>query len=270
MLRLVLVALAASILIGCLPIRQGNDLGYDFAAYVDRAEGPNQTCLVDIGLHNNLDSDYANFEYALNFFDSQGRWSAGPLVQGDYVPSAGVSKRDFIFPLACDRLASAKVARELCLDIVGWAGRQDCYDIGLIVINETVRMAEAPAVLGPPPDVEPPPAGKPRLYTVFFDWDRAGINPVAERVINAIVADWAGNPDALQLIGHADRSGPGPYNQSLSERRVDSVTRALAGRGIAPERVAGRGRGETEPMVPTPDGVREPRNRRVVVTVAGP
>jgi outer membrane protein OmpA-like peptidoglycan-associated protein len=259
--------LAAATLIGCLPIRKGNDLGYDFAVYVDRAEGPGQTCAVDIGLHNNLDTDYANFEYALNLFDSQGRWSAGPLVQGDYVPSGGVAKRDFVLPIACDRVASAKVARELCLDIVGWTGHQDCYDIDLIVINETVPMAEAPAE--PRPAVEPPPAGKPRLYTVFFDWDRADINPVAQRVIDAIVSDWAGLPESLQLVGHADRSGPDPYNQRLSERRVVSVTRALGGQGIASERVGGYGVGETQPLVPTPDGAREPRNRRVEVTVEG-
>ncbi|MFP6759354.1 MAG: hypothetical protein VCC99_14230 [Alphaproteobacteria bacterium] len=80
MLRLTFVALVASTLIGCLPIRQGNDLGYDFGVYVDRAEQPGGTCLIDIGLNNNLDTDYANFEFALNFFDSQSRWSAGPTV----------------------------------------------------------------------------------------------------------------------------------------------------------------------------------------------
>ena len=50
MLRLTFVAPTASPLIGCLPIRQGNDLGYDFGVYVDRAEQPGGTCLIDIGL----------------------------------------------------------------------------------------------------------------------------------------------------------------------------------------------------------------------------
>ena len=65
MLRLAFVALVATTLIGCLPIRQGNEHLYDFAVYVDRAEAPGQSCDVDIGLHNNLDAAYANFEYAL-------------------------------------------------------------------------------------------------------------------------------------------------------------------------------------------------------------
>ena len=266
MLRLALVALVATTLIGCLPIRQGNEHLYDFAVYVDRAEAPGQTCDIDIGLHNNLDAAYANFEYALNFFDSQGRWAAGPLVQGDYVPSSGVAKRDFTLPIPCERLASAQVARELCLDVVGWAGHRDCYDIGPIVINETVTM---PEMARPPDDVMPPPSEKPRFYTLFFDWDKTDVTPVAQLVIDNVVADWVGEPDRLTLVGHADRSGSEGYNQRLSEQRVDTVTRALAAQGIAGERIDGMGVGESDPLVPTPDGVREPRNRRAVVTVLG-
>ncbi len=265
MLRLVLVALVATTLIGCLPIREGNDLGYDFAVFVDRAEAPNRSCAVDIGLHNNLDGDYANFEYALNFFDSQGRWAAGPLVQGDYVPSGGVAKRDFIFPVACERLASAEVAKELYLDIVGWAGRQDCYAIGKIVINETVPLPEP--VAEDEPAAPPPPQNKPRFYSLFFDWDQSDITPVAQLVIDNIIADWLGASDTLVLVGHADRSGPEPYNQSLSERRTKAATQALAAQGIAAERIQGSAVGESDPLVPTADGVREPRNRRVVVTI---
>ena len=159
------------------------------------------------------------------------------------------------------------MARELCLDIVGWAGHRDCYDIGPIVINETVPLPEAAA--RPPEDVMPPPSEKPRFYTLFFDWDESDITPVAQLVIDNVVADWVGEPDRLTLVGHADRSGSERYNQRLSEQRVDTVTRALAAQGIASERVDGMGVGESDPLVPTPDGVREPRNRRAVVTVLG-
>jgi len=119
----------------------------------------------------------------------------------------------------------------------------------------------------PRPSAEPGASGKPRFYTIFFDWDKSDINPVAQRVIDAIIEDWGQDGVNLELVGHADRSGPDKYNQGLSERRVQSVTSALTGRGMAGTRLSGYGVGETDPAVPTPDGVREPRNRRVVVTI---
>ena len=90
---------------------------------------------------------------------------------------------------------------------------------------------------------------------------------MAQRVIDSIVADWGGAPDAVQLVGHADRSGSDSYNQALSEQRVQSVKQVLVAKGIDAARVSGVGRGESDPLVPTPDGVRERQNRRVVVTI---
>ena len=49
MLRLILVALVASTLIGCAG-REDSGLGYNFGVYVDRAELPNSSCQLDIGL----------------------------------------------------------------------------------------------------------------------------------------------------------------------------------------------------------------------------
>lgn len=280
MLRIFLIALVAVSVTGCAS-RLGNDLKHDFAVYVDRADLPNSSCQVDIGLNNNLNTDYANFEYALNFFDSQGRWSAGPTVQGDYIPSGGMSKRDFIFPVDCSRLASAKVARELCLDIVGWPGKRDCYDIDAIVINETVAM-QTPTPPPPPsrddvqaaaaPATPAEPAGdlpdtKPRFYSIYFEWNRDDLDATAQRVIDAIATDWGGAPEAVSLIGHADRSGSDNYNQELSERRVRAVSDALQAKGFTTARLTGVGRGESDPVVPTPDGVRERQNRRVIVTI---
>jgi OOP family OmpA-OmpF porin len=115
--------------------------------------------------------------------------------------------------------------------------------------------------------VEEPVLGKPRFYTVFFDWDKSDITPVAQRVIDTIVEDWIDEPDTTHLEGHADRSGSVDYNQTLSEQRVDSVISALSTQGFSETRITGFGVGETNPAVPTADGVREPRNRRVVVTV---
>jgi outer membrane protein OmpA-like peptidoglycan-associated protein len=119
----------------------------------------------------------------------------------------------------------------------------------------------------PRPAVEEPIEVAPRFYTIFFDWDESDINPIAERVIDAISIDWIDSDTDLELIGHADRSGGDEYNQALSERRATSVTDALSAGGISGSRLSGYGLGESDPAIPTPDGVREPRNRRVIVKV---
>ena len=72
-------------------------------------------------------------------------------------------------------------------------------------------------------------------------------------------------PAKVVLAGHADRSGPEPYNERLSEQRARNVAQALTQRGIAEETLDVQWFGELQPRVPTPDGVREPRNRRVEV-----
>lgn len=103
-------------------------------------------------------------------------------------------------------------------------------------------------------------------YLVFFAWDQAELTPVALAVLDQIQADFLrGRPTRLLVAGHADRSGPEPYNEALSEARARNVARALVRRGIPEQSVDIEWFGERRPRVPTPDGQREPRNRRVEV-----
>jgi OmpA-OmpF porin, OOP family len=133
----------------------------------------------------------------------------------------------------------------------------------------------APKVEAPPPPVvapAPAPAPQeqvaevPREYLVFFDWDRADITAEADQIIRA-AADNAKKVGSVRIAttGHADRSGPDAYNLGLSLRRAEAVRAVLVRQGIAAQEIEIFARGESEPLVPTPDGVREPRNRRVQV-----
>ena len=56
------------------------------------------------------------------------------------------------------------------------------------------------------------------------------------------------NPSTIVAVGHTDRLGTGRYNQSLSERRVESVKTYLVKNGIASNQVQTSGKGETQPM----------------------
>ena len=68
------------------------------------------------------------------------------------------------------------------------------------------------------------------------------------------------------LAGHADRSGSSQYNVGLSQRRNDAVRSYMTGRGIPDAQITGQAFGESQPRVPTANGVREAQNRRVEVT----
>lgn len=73
-------------------------------------------------------------------------------------------------------------------------------------------------------------------------------------------------PD-LVVIGHTDKVGSDQFNDALALRRAEAVRAALIARGVAPVNIAAVGRGKREPLVPTADGVAEPRNRRVEIVV---
>jgi OOP family OmpA-OmpF porin len=119
----------------------------------------------------------------------------------------------------------------------------------------------------PPPPPAPAPVAQ-REFIIYFDWDSARITPEGLRIVDQVAAEARNNVSTrIVLVGHADLSGPASYNLRLSLRRADAVRAALAQRGVATERTSVTALGDTEPAVPTARGVREPRNRRVVVTI---
>jgi OmpA-OmpF porin, OOP family len=126
------------------------------------------------------------------------------------------------------------------------------------------QIAQAPAAAPAPAPAAAPAV--PTTYLVFFDFDKSDITPEAARVIKQ-AADNAKRANIRLIVatGHADRAGAGDYNLRLSERRAAAVRAALVREGIAAGSIQTTGRGEAENMVPTADGVREPRNRRVEI-----
>jgi outer membrane protein OmpA-like peptidoglycan-associated protein len=112
----------------------------------------------------------------------------------------------------------------------------------------------------------PPPPAAPRVFIVFFDWDRDTITPEGHAIIQqAADAYKAGAPVQIQVTGYTDRSGSPGYNQRLSERRANNVARAMAALGVPRDQMIVAGRGENNNLVPTASGVREPQNRRVEI-----
>ena len=123
----------------------------------------------------------------------------------------------------------------------------------------------------PPPVVVPvaaPVREAARTYLVFFDWDRADLTDRARQIIaEAAQATTRVQVTRIEVTGHTDRSGTVRYNQGLSVRRAQNVASELVRLGVPRQAITVRGVGESQPLVQTADGVREPQNRRVEIVL---
>ncbi len=129
-------------------------------------------------------------------------------------------------------------------------------------------VAAAPAAVTPQPDPIAEPPALPRSFLVFFDFDRSDVTAEADAILND-AATYAKTTGAVRIgaTGHADRSGSDEYNLALSMRRANEVKARLLALGVPESEISIDARGESEPLVPTEDGVREPQNRRVEIVL---
>ena len=105
---------------------------------------------------------------------------------------------------------------------------------------------------------------------VFFDWDRSNLSQQAVQTIGQAAAAFKSRGSArITATGHTDTSGPESYNMALSLRRANSVKNELVRQGVPADAIAVVGKGESQPLVATGDGVREPQNRRVEIVMDG-
>jgi outer membrane protein OmpA-like peptidoglycan-associated protein len=126
-----------------------------------------------------------------------------------------------------------------------------------------LKFGAAPA---PPPP--PAPAVSPPSFMVFFDWDRSNLSAQALATIKQAADAFRQRGNArITATGHTDTSGPEAYNMALSLRRANAVKDALVREGVPAQAIAVIGRGESNPLVQTGDGVREPQNRRVEIVI---
>jgi outer membrane protein OmpA-like peptidoglycan-associated protein len=71
----------------------------------------------------------------------------------------------------------------------------------------------------------------------------------------------------ILIEGHTDSDGTTEYNQTLSERRANSVQFYLASQGVENSRIIAHGYGETQPLVPNDTQADKAKNRRVEVAI---
>jgi outer membrane protein OmpA-like peptidoglycan-associated protein len=102
------------------------------------------------------------------------------------------------------------------------------------------------------------------LGDVLFDTGKATLKPGAystiERLASVLKED---SSRKVMIEGHTDSVGTDEYNQSLSERRAQSVQAALFERGVEASQISTVGKGETTPVASNDTAAGRQQNRRV-------
>ncbi len=130
--------------------------------------------------------------------------------------------------------------------------------------------APVPELYYVPPAAVAVPAAAPS-YVVFFDFNKSVLTPEAKKILADVAKTVkAGKKAKLNVTGHTDTAGTAAYNKKLSARRASAVKAELVRLGVPAKEIRTAAAGETAPLVPTTDGVREAQNRRAeLVLICG-
>ena len=105
-------------------------------------------------------------------------------------------------------------------------------------------------------------------FVLYFDVGTDRLTPASEAQVATLLQAVAERHSTdVSIVGHTDTTDTPKANFQLGMRRAETVAEILKSRGLAPEYSTVESHGEGNPLVPTADGVDEPRNRRVEVTV---
>ncbi len=110
------------------------------------------------------------------------------------------------------------------------------------------------------------------LKGVNFDFDKSTLRPDAIAILSEAAEILKRYPDLrVEVAGHTDLCGKDAYNQSLSQRRSQTVYDYLTSNGVSASRLVGPvGYGESRPLEPTAQtlpGCKSERNRRTELNV---
>ena len=90
------------------------------------------------------------------------------------------------------------------------------------------------------------------IEDIFYDFNRATLRPESKKALDELIALLEDNPNVtIELSAHTDRIGSDAYNESLSQRRAQSVVDYLIANGIDPERLTAKGYGKSAPVTVT-------------------
>jgi len=98
----------------------------------------------------------------------------------------------------------------------------------------------------------------------YFEFDNYKISSASYTILDKIVQIMNENPSLkLEIAAHTDNIGSFEYNMNLSQRRAQSIVNYLVVKEINPERLKGKGYGESRPVASNNTEEGRKMNRRI-------
>ena len=96
------------------------------------------------------------------------------------------------------------------------------------------------------------------LNAIYFEFDKSNITREGAYELDKLVEALKANPTMVIMVkAHTDNRGSDVYNMRLSDRRAKSSVQYILSKGIAKDRISGKGYGESELKVNCGEGCTE-------------
>jgi len=103
---------------------------------------------------------------------------------------------------------------------------------------------------------------------ILFALDSASVRSGLRRDLGVVANNLQAYPNStVKILGHTDNSGSASYNETLSQRRADTVTNILINNGVKAVRLQALGRGEDDPIENNLTAEGRAKNRRVEIII---
>ena len=103
---------------------------------------------------------------------------------------------------------------------------------------------------------------------ILFALDSASVRSGLRRDLGVVANNLQAYPNStVKILGHTDNSGSASYNETLSQRRADTVTNILINNGVKAVRLQALGRGEDDPIENNLTAEGRAQNRRVEIII---
>jgi outer membrane protein OmpA-like peptidoglycan-associated protein len=179
------------------------------------------------------------------------------------------SKLIFLAPFAFVGCYKA-TGPEICTPVVTSWGSPVYHCVATpMAVPEMPPVVEKPVEAPPQPRTEVTNEEIKLREKVEFETDSAKLLPSSTPLLDEVVTVMKEHPEIehVRVGGHTDSTGDKAHNVKLSDDRAASVKQYLVDHGIAPERLASKGYGETRPIADNNTEEGRAQNRRVDIHI---